>query len=53
MKKEEPKWWKAYKEANPGKEEYDPWKHCCSRFWKDWCNCMKEHRKNIKKKKNW
>ena len=52
MKEKEPEWWKAYKEANPdSKEEYNSWTHCCSRFWKDWCDCMKEHRRSIKKKK--
>lgn len=42
---EEPKkpyWWEQYKKMNPNnKEEYNPKKHCCSRFWKDWCDCMK------------
>lgn len=37
-----PKWWHEYKRANPSdKDDYNPKKHCCSRFWKDWCNCMK------------
>lgn len=41
-RKQPPEWWKYYKEANPSdKDEYDPQKHCCERFWKDWCNCMK------------
>ena len=41
-KKEVPNWWKLYKKNNPqDTDEYDPKKHCCSRFWKDWCNCMK------------
>jgi hypothetical protein len=38
----EPFWWANYKKANPrNKEEYNPRVHCCKRFWKDWCDCMK------------
>ena len=38
-----PDWWAGYKERNPDdKDEYDPRKHCCAKFWKDWCNCMKK-----------
>ena len=37
-----PEWWEQYKKANPNdKDEYNPREHCCSRFWKDFCNCMK------------
>ena len=37
-----PYWWDSYKKANPNdKNEYDPKIHCCSRFWKDYCNCMR------------
>lgn len=38
---EVPKWWGAYKKANPNdKDEYNKRKHCCARFWKDFCDCM-------------
>jgi len=41
QKMEEPYWWVNYKEANPkNKEDYNPKVHCCSRFWKDFCNCV-------------
>jgi len=37
-----PEWWAEYKRANPDdKDEYDPIAHFCSRFWKDFCNCMR------------
>jgi single-strand DNA-binding protein len=35
-----PEWWADYKKDNPDDpDEYDPLKHCCARFWKDFCNC--------------
>lgn len=38
---EVPYWWESYKLANPNdKDEYDPKKHCCSKFWKDFCECV-------------
>ena len=41
-KVKEPYWWADYKKANPkDKDEYNPRFHCCKRFWKDWCDCMK------------
>jgi hypothetical protein len=37
-----PKWWEDYKKENPtDKDEYNPSKHCCRRFWKDFCDCIK------------
>ena len=37
-----PAWWWQYKKANPDdKDDYDKLKHCCSRFWKDFCDCMR------------
>ena len=37
-----PEWWWQYKKANPhNKDEYDKREHCCSRFWKDFCNCVR------------
>lgn len=39
---EVPEWWNQYKKANPNnKKEYNKNKHCCSRFWKDFCNCVR------------
>ena len=37
-----PEWWHQYKKANPDdKDEYNKQKHCCPRFWKDFCDCVK------------
>lgn len=37
-----PDWWKDYKLANPDDiDDYNPQKHCCKRFWKDFCDCVK------------
>jgi len=37
-----PKWWEEYKKENPtDTDEYNPSKHCCRRFWKDFCDCIK------------
>lgn len=37
-----PEWWIEYKKSNPNeKEEYNPKKHCCRRWWKDWCDCVR------------
>jgi len=45
----EPEWWTKYKEDNPeDKDEYDPLRHCCKIFWKDFCECVKEHKKKEK-----
>lgn len=39
---EVPNWWNQYKKANRNnKEEYNKSKHCCSRFWKDFCDCVR------------
>ena len=51
-KVKEPSWWANYKKANPkDKDEYNPKVHCCKRFWKDWCDCIKEVTKKWKKDK--
>ena len=37
-----PEWWWQYKKANPhNKDDYNKREHCCSRFWKDFCNCVR------------
>lgn len=44
-KPEIPDWWENYKKYNSDdKDEYDP-KHCCARFWKDFCDCVKSYRR--------
>ena len=40
-----PSWWTG------DKEDYDPRKHCCARYHKDWCDCIKEVTKKWKKDK--
>ena len=43
-KNKPPRWWAHYKKSNPlDKDQYDPKRHCCSTFWKDFCSCTKEN----------
>lgn len=42
QKPEIPDWWFKYKKENPNdNDEYSPSKHCCRRFWKDFCDCIR------------
>ena len=37
-----PYWWDSYKKDNPNDmDNYNPSKHCCRRFYKDFCDCIK------------
>ncbi len=40
--KNAPDWWDEYKRVNPhDHSQYDPKKHCCKKFYKDFCECTK------------
>jgi hypothetical protein len=45
-----PDWWIRRKEnkSEPEDAEYNPRIHCCPRYWKDFCDCVTEFRKQEK-----